>query len=65
MRVKIFLKKALIFGRPYVIIISKRGGERMAKKKGDKADCTNLITAIINLIAVLINLINWLLDRGQ
>ena len=37
----------------------------MAKKKSDKADVTNLITAIINLIAVLINLINWLLDRGR
>ena len=35
------------------------------KKKSDKVDVTNLITAIINLIAVLINLINWLLDRGQ
>lgn len=36
------------------------------KKKSDKVDTTNLITAIINLIAVLINLLNWLLEnRGQ
>ncbi len=38
----------------------------MAKnKKSDKAETTNLITAIINLITVLINLIYWLLDRGR
>lgn len=35
------------------------------KKKGDKADVTNLITALINLITVLINLIYLLLDRGR
>ncbi len=35
------------------------------KKKGDKTDATNLITAIINLIAVLINLIILLSDRGR
>lgn len=38
----------------------------MAKKrKSDKAECTDLITAIINLIAVLLSLITWLLDRGR
>lgn len=36
------------------------------KKKSDKIEATNLITAIINLIAVLINLLNWLLEnRGR
>lgn len=36
------------------------------KKKSDKIDTTNLITAIINLITVLISLLNWLLEnRGQ
>ena len=35
------------------------------KRKSDKVDTTNLITAIINLITVLINLINCLSDRGQ
>lgn len=35
------------------------------KRKSDKVDATNLITATINLITVLINLINCLLDRGQ
>lgn len=35
------------------------------KRKSDKVDATNLITAIINLIAVLITLINLLLDRGR
>lgn len=39
----------------------------MAKKKekGDKVDCTNLITATINLIATIINLIILLTDKGR
>ena len=35
------------------------------KRKGDKVDCTNLITAIVNLIATLINLIILLTDKGH
>ena len=35
------------------------------KKKSDKVDVTNFVTALINLISVLISLITWLLDRGD
>ena len=63
-------KKILIFFIKYLTYTFKRviiytGGEGMAKKKSDKADTTNLITALINLITVLINLIALLLDRGR
>lgn len=35
------------------------------KKKGDKVDCTNFITAIINLIIALSMLIDNILDKGN
>ena len=37
----------------------------MAKKKSDKVETTNLITALLNLITALIALATWLLDRGR
>ena len=38
----------------------------MAKnKKSNKADVTNLVTAIVNLITVLLNLVIWLLRGGE
>ena len=37
----------------------------MAKKKSNKADKINLVTAIINLIAVIIAIINMLLSEGR
>lgn len=35
------------------------------KKKSDKVETTNLITAIISLITVILNFIILLLDRGR
>lgn len=34
-------------------------------KKSDKVDCTNLITALINLIIAISMLIETILDRGN
>ena len=64
---KKFLKKVLTFETISIIIDIESEVNKVAKRKrkGDKVEATNLITALINLIAVMLNLIYLLLDRGR